>query len=309
MDDTSSMTLILPLSQSPYNKKFELQRILHSKHNYFESISVMNTNPVEKEYVIHENTIRFSTQFDQCLSLYHNLLLMVTHVEFEDNFGKRSQFNNYFPALKNIVSIIFGYSFNKPFVLTKYMIHLSFGLNFNQPIVLSKNIKYLLFSSITSYFNQPVDLSKNLVVLRISTSFNQSLILTKKIKSLSLKYGSLNNPIILPKHLYEISLNHYSSPFVLNKTMKRLELRCHCTRVLILDPTTNIKILYPSTDNLTRDNLPDSVSEICEFRPFFSEPLPRPTNNFPNRLVKIMANEYYEQQFVHLRKKEYQTPI
>lgn len=263
-----------------------------------------NPNPIEKDYMIHENTIKFSTQFNQCLLLYHNILLMVTHVVFGDNYVEKSQFNNYFPALKNIVSIIFGFSFDKLFVLTKYMTHLRFGHHFNKPVVLSKNIKYLSFDlNSTSYFNQPIDLSKNLVVLHIGMLSNRSFVLTKKIKNLSLGYASSNNRIILPKHLYRMALNCCSPSFVLNKTIKILQLRLCCTHVCILDSTTDIQILYPSTDNLIRDNLPDSVSEICEFRPVSSESFPRQSNNIPNRLIKVIADKYYEQQFVHLKRK------
>lgn len=63
----------------------------------------------------------------------------------------------------------------------------------------------------------------------------------------------------------------------------------------ILDSTTNIKISYSETNNPIRDNLPNSVNQVCEYRSC-SVRFPKPLNNIPNCLIK---------EFVHICEQTY----
>lgn len=247
-----------------------------------------------EKYTIYKNTISFSVNFCECLTSYYNILMSVTHVVFEECHMSRSQFNNYFPALKNIISIIFGSSFNKPFIPGKYMECLSLGGCFNKFIELSKRIKNLSFRALRGIFvlNQLVTLSKNIVDLRIEPTFNfnQPLNLTKKIKTFKLLCESYNNPIILSKYLYRLILNCKCPPFILNKTIKILELYNCDVLTCVLDSTTNIRICYSPINYFIRDSLPNTVNAVCEYSNVLVR-FPIPFKNIPNHLVETITNE------------------
>lgn len=260
--------------------------------------------PDGKDYVIDGNTIIFSEYFNQCLSLYHHMLLTVTHVTFNDTYPNTSLFNAHFPALKNIISIIFGSSFNKPFVPTKYVIHLAFGRCFNQRIVLSKNIKNFSIGGAISEFNQPIDLSKNIVVLRIFSLFVQTPNLTKKIKCLIFTRTPVNNLMHSPKYLFRLILSGNIPQIILNKTIKVLELHNDngCTQMCVLDSTTNVQITYSPIDYFTRDGLPNSIDDVYEYCPA-TMVFPTFFNNIPNCLVQKISYEGYGYQHIRLMKK------
>lgn len=263
-----------------------------------------DTNPNKKQYTISKNTICFKGKFNQCLIPYYYILMKVSHVIFEENYIQLSRFNNYFPTLKNHISIIFGYSFNKPFVIPKHLTELGLGRDFNQPIVLSKNIKKLVIGIwFTSNFNQPIVLSKNLVNLRINSSFNQSLVLTKKIKIFRLEYTPFytHTLISFPKHLHHIVLNgRFCHPIILNKTIKVLETNDPKLCICVTDSLSNIKISYPKTNNFIRDNLPNSVGEIHENYGHTLSSKSLDLNNVPNCLVEKLVPKYYMQRYVHM---------
>lgn len=217
------------------------------------------------KYTIDNKTIIFSSNFNEKMDSYYEVMKHVHVLIFDENRkrGIYSIFNQPIVLTSNITHVTLGTRFNQLIVLTSNIIVLSFGSDFDQPIELTPNITDLILSN---DFNQPIGLTSNITNITFGRRFNHPIILTPRMTVLTFGWR-FNQPIILSRRIIVLTFGEcFNQPVILTPGIENITINCN--NYAISDNLSNgtkyfilgMRFILPSV----MANIPNSVKE-CRF--------------------------------------------